>query len=109
MPPGGPTRDLGPAIELRSFTGLDAVRADLLDVYAEVRAPPPSGGHGLIGLRERVRLAGGGIETGPRPGGGSLVAAELPAPAPAETAAGPASGSAADTGTRTEAGTETGT
>ena len=28
-----------PAIELRSFTDLDAVRGDLLDVYAEVRAP----------------------------------------------------------------------
>ncbi|MEU3411626.1 GNAT family N-acetyltransferase [Streptomyces sp. NPDC006658] len=28
-----------PAIELRTFTVLDAVRADLIDVYAEVRAP----------------------------------------------------------------------
>lgn len=28
-----------PAIELRSFTDLDAARGDLLDVYAEVRAP----------------------------------------------------------------------
>ncbi|MFD5370721.1 GNAT family N-acetyltransferase [Streptomyces sp. NPDC127103] len=28
-----------PAIELRSFTDLHAVRGDLLDVYAEVRAP----------------------------------------------------------------------
>ncbi|WP_353946461.1 GNAT family N-acetyltransferase [Streptomyces sp. HUAS MG91] len=28
-----------PAIELRSFTELDAARGDLLDVYAEVRAP----------------------------------------------------------------------
>ncbi|MGW9438644.1 GNAT family N-acetyltransferase [Streptomyces sp. NPDC055607] len=28
-----------PAIELRSFTDLDSVRGDLLDVYAEVRAP----------------------------------------------------------------------
>ncbi|GLV78004.1 MULTISPECIES: GNAT family N-acetyltransferase [Streptomyces] len=28
-----------PAIELRTFTTLDAVRGDLLDVYAEVRAP----------------------------------------------------------------------
>ncbi|GAA2618019.1 hypothetical protein GCM10009863_35000 [Streptomyces axinellae] len=43
----------------------------------------PSGGHGLIGLRERARLAGGGIETGPRPGGGFLVAAQLPAKAAA--------------------------
>ncbi|MGW2213330.1 N-acetyltransferase family protein [Streptomyces sp. NPDC001781] len=28
-----------PAIELRTFTDLDAARGDLLDVYAEVRAP----------------------------------------------------------------------
>lgn len=28
-----------PAIDLRHFTALDAVRGDLLDVYAEVRAP----------------------------------------------------------------------
>ncbi|WP_327660495.1 MULTISPECIES: GNAT family N-acetyltransferase [unclassified Streptomyces] len=28
-----------PAIELRTFTELDAARGDLLDVYAEVRAP----------------------------------------------------------------------
>ncbi|WP_236591829.1 sensor histidine kinase [Streptomyces sp. NHF165] len=48
----------------------------------------PSGGHGLIGLRERVRLAGGGIETGPRPGGGFLVVAELPAAPGAAAAAG---------------------
>jgi hypothetical protein len=28
-----------PAIELRTFTTLDTARGDLLDVYAEVRAP----------------------------------------------------------------------
>ncbi|CAO0832439.1 GNAT family N-acetyltransferase OS=Streptomyces microflavus OX=1919 GN=Smic_64520 PE=4 SV=1 [Streptomyces microflavus] len=28
-----------PATELRTFTSLDAIRGDLLDVYAEVRAP----------------------------------------------------------------------
>jgi signal transduction histidine kinase len=37
-------------------------------------------GHGLAGMRERVGLLGGTIQTGPRPGGGWLVAAELPAP-----------------------------
>ncbi|GAA0475678.1 hypothetical protein GCM10010361_45130 [Streptomyces olivaceiscleroticus] len=28
-----------PAIELRTYNELDAIRGDLLDVYAEVRAP----------------------------------------------------------------------
>ncbi|MGI5472392.1 sensor histidine kinase [Streptomyces sp. CA-132043] len=41
----------------------------------------PSGGHGLIGLAERVRLAGGDLTTGPRDGGGFQVHATLPAPA----------------------------
>ncbi|MEV0600279.1 histidine kinase [Streptomyces sp. NPDC050315] len=39
----------------------------------------PSGGHGLIGLGERVRLAGGDIETGALPDGGFRVLATLPA------------------------------
>jgi signal transduction histidine kinase len=37
-------------------------------------------GHGLAGMRERVGLFGGTIQAGPRPGGGWLVAAELPEP-----------------------------
>ncbi|MFI8997517.1 sensor histidine kinase [Streptomyces sp. NPDC053542] len=39
----------------------------------------PSGGHGLIGLGERVRLAGGDIETGALADGGFRVLATLPA------------------------------
>ena len=38
----------------------------------------PSGGHGLIGLQERVRLYEGRLTDGPHPDGGYRVAARLP-------------------------------
>ncbi|MEU6166421.1 sensor histidine kinase [Streptomyces tanashiensis] len=38
----------------------------------------PGTGHGLIGMRERVRLTGGSLDTGPLPDGGFRVAARLP-------------------------------
>nr|WSX48270.1 sensor histidine kinase [Streptomyces sp. NBC_00974] len=42
-------------------------------------------GHGLVGMRERVRLTGGTLDTGPLPDGGFRVAARLPLLAPNET------------------------
>jgi signal transduction histidine kinase len=38
----------------------------------------PSGGHGLLGMRERVAVFGGDLVAGPKPGGGFRVRAELP-------------------------------
>jgi signal transduction histidine kinase len=35
-------------------------------------------GHGLVGMRERVTILGGALATGPAPGGGYRVAAEIP-------------------------------
>ncbi|MEE1774407.1 sensor histidine kinase [Streptomyces sp. JV185] len=42
-------------------------------------------GHGLVGMRERVRLTGGTLDTGPLPEGGFRVAARLPLPPVAPT------------------------
>ncbi|MCP3753341.1 histidine kinase [Streptomyces sp. TBY4] len=41
-------------------------------------------GHGLVGMRERVRLTGGTLDTGPLPDGGFRVAAHMPLTTPPE-------------------------
>jgi signal transduction histidine kinase len=41
-------------------------------------APARGGGHGLVGMRERVALYDGTLDVGGRPSGGFLVRARLP-------------------------------
>jgi signal transduction histidine kinase len=41
---------------------------------------PPTGGRGLIGMRERVHVLGGSLDAGPRTGGGFAVEARFPYP-----------------------------
>jgi signal transduction histidine kinase len=47
------------------------------------------GGHGLAGMGERVRIHGGELRAGPRPGGGFEVVARIPLERAMSTAAGP--------------------
>ncbi len=39
---------------------------------------PSNGGHGLVGMRERVAMVGGSLQAGPKGSGGFLVTATLP-------------------------------
>ena len=46
--------------------------------HGTARARNGASGHGLVGMRERVRLYGGELDTGPADGGGWRVRATLP-------------------------------
>ncbi len=48
---------------------------------AEALATQDGGGHGLLGMQERVALLGGEFSSGPRSGGGYKVTARIPVPA----------------------------
>jgi signal transduction histidine kinase len=60
-----------------------AWRAGALELQVRDSGPGPDGhedGHGLVGMRERVRIHGGRLRTGSAAGGGFEVLAELPLP-----------------------------
>ncbi|MFI0786659.1 sensor histidine kinase [Streptomyces lydicus] len=74
-------------------TAADGSRLTVLVVNSAPPAPSAplettGTGHGLIGMRERVRLVDGTLDTGPLPDGGFRVAAQLPL-SPPPTAAAP--------------------
>jgi len=77
----------GAAIDVElHFTG-DALRLRVRDNGPGPPPPgtavPPSGGHGLLGMRERAAAVGGDLRTGAARGGGFLVEATLPVTAEA--------------------------
>jgi signal transduction histidine kinase len=51
---------------------------EIADDGPGVAGAAPAGGHGLVGMRERVALFGGDLATGRQNGGGYAVRARLP-------------------------------
>lgn len=75
--PGAPT-------EVRVEVDRDACRLVVRNHGARVAVVPvPGGGHGLLGIRERVRLVGGELTAQPTSDGGFEVLAVVPTSAPA--------------------------
>jgi signal transduction histidine kinase len=58
--------------------GPDTLELEIVDDGPGAPAPVASGGHGLVGMRERVLLYGGSLDAGRRPSGGFRVRVLLP-------------------------------
>ncbi|HVU78893.1 MAG TPA: histidine kinase [Gaiellaceae bacterium] len=67
--------------EVRVRCTSDSVTVDVVDDGARPSSGVPGGGHGLVGMRERVALFGGELRAEPLPEGGFGVHARLPRPA----------------------------
>ncbi|MFE1549511.1 sensor histidine kinase [Streptomyces sp. NPDC058718] len=83
----------GGGVDVRIDSGAERVAVDVVSGPGTTGSPlapggtaatsPASGGTGLVGLDERVRLAGGVLSHGPTPDGGFAVRATLPRRTPA--------------------------
>ncbi|MEV6814691.1 histidine kinase [Micromonospora sp. NPDC051296] len=73
---------VGAAVEVVLRHDADAVVVRVVDDgHGRPPVPPaPSGGHGLVGMRERVGVYDGSLHAGPRLAGGWQVEARLPLP-----------------------------
>ncbi len=70
----------GAGATVRMRYGPETLRIEVADdgVGGGSSSGPNGGGHGIVGMRERVAVADGTFEAGPLPGGGFRVVAELP-------------------------------
>ncbi|WP_236654688.1 sensor histidine kinase [Streptacidiphilus anmyonensis] len=76
----------GSSVSVRLARTSGALRVTVTNTAGSPDAVPlllPSGGHGLIGLRERAQLLGGTLSAAPRPDGGFTVDASFPLATPA--------------------------
>jgi signal transduction histidine kinase len=72
-------RHAGPAsASVRLRYGGEELEVVVEDDGSGPNGSAPAGGHGLVGIRERVTLYGGSFEAGPGAGGGFRLAARLP-------------------------------
>jgi len=58
--------------------GRDSLELEIADDGTDDAAHATAGGHGLVGMRERVALYGGRLDAGKRPSGGFVVRVLLP-------------------------------
>lgn len=56
----------------------ESLVVEVLDNGRGASAPDPGRGHGIVGMTERVAVLGGDFNSGPRPGGGFQVKANIP-------------------------------
>jgi signal transduction histidine kinase len=67
----------GAAVDVELHYTVDALHLRIRDNGPGPPSDQLPGGHGLLGMRERVAAVGGEVSTGPAPGGGFLVAARF--------------------------------